>query len=82
MKRIITYTFDVTRYKLQNNGLPDFIDTETVYIKDSNYISATIKIDKKYPSDKYVKQLLHTSDGKFPKSYTLYPKFSTLWLKE
>ena len=69
----VRYTFDVTRYKMQKNGIPSFVDMKEVSIDADNYIVATIKMDKDYPPDKYVKQLTHTSDGSWPKSYTLWP---------
>lgn len=49
-----------------------------VYIESNNYIAAIFKLDRMYPSDRYVKQLCETSDGSWPPSWTLWPKFDLL----
>ena len=80
-KGFVCYTFDVTKFRMQPNGIPEFKEMKEVYIESDNYISATIKLDGMYPSDKYVKQLVHTSDGSWPPGWTLWPKFDLLKMK-
>lgn len=72
----VCYTFDVTRYKMQPNGIPDYGESKEVHIEDTNYISAMIKLEKQYPLDKYVNQLSTTSDGSWPERRTLWPRFN------
>lgn len=76
MEKKVCYTFDVTRYKMQPNGIPDYGESKEVDIEDTNYISAMIKLEKQYPSDKYVNQLSKTSDGSWPEGRTLWPRFN------
>lgn len=61
---------------MQKNSIPAYLSMKTVTIDASNYIEATFKMDKMYPSERYVKQLHSTSDGVWPNSYTLWPKLS------
>lgn len=71
----VCYTFDVTRYKMQSNGIPEFKYSKEVYIEATNYIAAIFKLEKHYPSDKYVTQLSKTSNGSWPEGRTLWPRF-------
>lgn len=73
------YTFDVTRYRVNKRGVPEFKDVKEVGIDGNNYIAVVAELDKLYPSEKFVKQLSQTSDGYWPPSYTLWPKAGYLW---
>lgn len=71
----ICYTFDVTRYEMKPNGIPNFKYSKEVSIEGIHYIDASFKLEKKYPIDKYVNQLSKTSNGSWPKGRTLWPVF-------
>ena len=71
----VCYTFDVTRYKMQPNGIPDYKYSKEVDIEETNYLAAVAKLEKQYPLDKYVNQLSKTSNGSWPKGRTLWPRF-------
>lgn len=71
----ICYTFDVTKYKMQPNGIPNYGESREVDVEETNYIAAMFKLERKYPRDRYVCQLSKTSDGSWPEGTTLWPRF-------
>ena len=77
-KGFVRYMFDVTKFRMQTNGIPEFKEMKEVYIESNNYIAAIFKLDRMYPSNRHVKQLCETSDGSWPPSWTLWPKFDLL----
>ena len=78
-KGIRNYTFDVTRYRTNKRGVPEFKDIKEVVIDGDNYLAVVAKLDKLYPPEKFVKQLSCTSDGYWPPSCTLWPRAGYLW---
>ena len=78
-EELVRYTFDVTRYRINKRGVPEFKEIKEVSMDGSNYIAVVAKLDKLYPPEKYVKQLSSTSNGSWPKSYTLWPRAGYLW---
>lgn len=55
------YTFDIIKYTLiteEGETYKDFIEMmPSLTVQATNYIAATLKAEKAYPSDKYVHQL-------------------------
>ena len=58
------YTFDIIKYTLiteEGETYKDFIEMmPSLTVQATNYIAATLKAEKAYPSDKYVHQLIDT----------------------
>ena len=64
------YTFDIIKYTLiteEGETYKDFIEMmPSLTVQATNYIAATFKAEKAYPSDKYVHQLIDTDAEKWP----------------
>ena len=56
------YTFEIFKYK----WMPHFI------VEAENYIEATFKAQKKYPSDKYTHMLIDTDVEKWPADISMF----------
>ena len=51
----------------------DFIEMmPSLTVQATNYIAATLKAEKAYPSDKYVHQLIDTDAEKWPVNATIF----------
>ena len=70
------YTFDIIKYTLitgEGETYKDFIEMmPSLTVQATNYIAATFKAEKAYPSDKYVHQLIDTDAEKWPVSATIF----------
>lgn len=64
------YTFDIMRYKLiTENGdtYKDYMEQmPSLIVEAANYIEATLKVEKAYPSDRYSHQLIDTDAESWP----------------
>ena len=69
------YTFDIIKYTLiteEGETYKDFIEMmPSLTVQATNYIAATLKAEKAYPSDKYVHQLIDTDAEKWPFNATI-----------
>lgn len=65
------YKFSIIEYRLMQDGDEKYIDhikeLPDLVINDNNYVSATLKAEKKYPSEKYVHRLIDTDSENWPK---------------
>lgn len=65
------YKFSIIEYRLMQDGDEKYIDhikeLPNLIINDNNYISATLKAQKKYPSEKYIHRLIDTDSENWPK---------------
>ena len=70
------YTFDIIKYSLiteEGETYKDFIEMmPTLTVQATNYIAATLKAEKVYPSDKYVHQLIDIDAEKWPVNATIF----------
>lgn len=70
------YTFDIVKYKtITDDGetYKDFIEMMPSFtVEATNYIAATLKAEKAYPSDKYTHQLIDTNAEKYPQNATVF----------
>lgn len=70
------YTFEIVKYKtISDNGetYKDFIDMmPSLTVEATNYIAATLKAEKVYPSDKYTHQLIDTDAEKWPTEFSIF----------
>lgn len=70
------YTFEIVKYKMvTDNGetYKDFIDMmPSLTVEATNYITATLKAEKVYPSDKYTHQLIDTDAEKWPTKFSIF----------
>lgn len=70
------YTFEIVKYKMvTDNGetYKDFIDIMPSFtVEATNYITATLKAEKVYPSDKYTHQLIDTDAEKWPTEFSIF----------
>ena len=70
------YTFDIIKYTLiteEGETYKDFIEMmPSLTVQATNYIAATFKAEKAYPSDKYVHQLIDTDAEKWPVNATIF----------
>ena len=75
-KTMANYTFDIIRYKLiteKGNTYKDFIEEmPSLVVEATNYISATLKAEKAYPSDKYTHKLIDTDTEKWPSDTSMF----------
>lgn len=75
-KSMAYYTFDIIKYTLiteEGETYKDFIEMmPSLTVQAPNYISATLKAEKAYPSDKYVHQLIDTDAEKWPVNATIF----------
>ena len=70
------YTFEIVKYKMATNNdetYKDFIDMmPSLTVEATNYIAATLKAEKVYPSDKYTHQLIDTDAEKWPTKFSIF----------
>lgn len=70
------YIFDIVRYKLvteNENTYKDFIEQmPSLVVEAANYISATLKAEKAYPSDKYTHKLIDTDAERWPLDTSMF----------
>lgn len=70
------YTFDIVRYKLiteDENTYKDFIEQmPSLVVEATNYISATFKAEKVYPSNKYTHKLIDTDAERWPLDTSMF----------
>lgn len=70
------YTFDIIKYSLtteEGETYKNFIEMmPSLTVQATNYIAATLKAEKAYPSDKYVHQLIDTDAEKWPVNATIF----------
>lgn len=70
------YTFDIFKYKLvSDNG--ETVKSLTkkckpLTVESTNYIAATFKAEKKYPSDKYAHKLINTDAEQWPADTSMF----------
>ncbi|RHH14439.1 sulfate transporter [Bacteroides fragilis] len=70
------YTFDIFKYKLvTENGKTVKSLTKKckpLTVESTNYIAATFKAEKKYPSDKYAHKLINTDAEQWPADTSMF----------
>ena len=70
------YTFEIVKYKMVSSlseTYKDFIDMmPSLTVEATNYIAATLKAEKVYPSDKYTHQLIDTDAEKWPTKFSIF----------
>lgn len=71
------YTFEIFKYKLltdkDGDTYKDYIDElPDLTIKANNYIEATLKAQKCYPSDKYTHRLIDTNAEHWPADTSVF----------
>lgn len=70
------YTFDIIRYKLiteNGNTYKDYIEEmPSLTIEATNYIAATFKAEKAYPSDRYTHRLIDTDAENWPDNTLIF----------
>ena len=70
------YTFEIVKYKMVTDNeetYKDFIDIMPSFtVEATNYITATLKAEKVYPSDKYTHQLIDTDAEKWPTGFSIF----------
>lgn len=70
------YTFDITKYRLVTESgetYKDFLDMlPAITVQADNYVAATLKAEKLFPSERYVHQLIHTDADMYPSCGTLF----------
>ena len=71
------YTFEIFKYKWvtdkDGDTYRDYIDEMPHFIVEAeNYIEATFKAQKKYPSDKYTHMLIDTDVEKWPADISMF----------
>lgn len=70
------YTFEIVKYKMVTDNeetYKDFIDMMPSFtVEATNYITATLKAEKVYPSDKYTHQLIDTDAEKWPTEFLIF----------
>lgn len=70
------YTFEIVKYKMVTDNeetYKDFIDMmPELTVEATNYIAATLKAEKVYPSDKYTHQLIDTDAEKWPTRFSIF----------
>lgn len=70
------YTFDIIKYRLiTENGdtYKEYIEQmPSLTVKAANYIEATLKAEKAYPSDRYTHQLIDTDAENWPADTSIF----------
>lgn len=70
------YVFEILKYVLVTDCeevYKDFIkEMPPLTIEATNYIEATFKAEKRYPSNKYTHQLIDTDAEQWPTKFTLF----------
>lgn len=70
------YTFDIVKYKTiidDGKTYKDFIEMmPSLTVEATNYIAATLKAEKVYPSEKYTHQLIDTDAEKWPTNFSIF----------
>ena len=70
------YTFDIIKYSLiteEGETYKNFIEMmPSLTVQATNYIAATLKVEKVHPSDKYVHQLIDNDAEKLKLNTTIF----------
>lgn len=71
------YTFEIIKYKLttdrDGDTYKDHIDRMPLLtVESNNYIEATFKAQKRYPSDKYTHRLIDTDAEHWPDDTSIF----------
>lgn len=66
------YTFEIIKCKLATDR-DDHIDRMPLLtVESNNYIEATFKVQKRYPSDKYTHRLIDTDAEHWPDDTSIF----------
>lgn len=70
------YTFEIVKYKIITKNSKTYKDAikkmSPLTVEATNYIAATLKAEKAYPSDKYTHQLIDTDAENYPPDTSVF----------